>query len=183
MRQYSLLRPTHTQVYDWGPEGNTATSAGDHRQGNNGKELESSTTFGNRESEYELVKTARRDEGKGTTTRRRRPRFFVLKVWWQEIVWSIVSLICVVVLATLLNAYDGKPLPNWPSGLTLNTVIAFVSTVCRMAFILPVMEGLSQYKWNWYKRSPRPLADFRIFDEASRGPWGSLKLLVTTKGR
>ncbi|KAJ0341233.1 hypothetical protein COL154_008993 [Colletotrichum chrysophilum] len=45
------------------------------------------------------------------------------------------------------------------------------------------MESLSQYKWNWYKKSPRPLADFRVFDEASRGPWGSLKLLVTTKGR
>ncbi|EFQ34321.1 uncharacterized protein GLRG_09465 [Colletotrichum graminicola M1.001] len=50
------------------------------------------------------------------------------------------------------------------------------------SFVLPVVESLSQYKWNWYK-SPRPLKDFGAFDEASRGPWGSLKLLLTTKGR
>ncbi|KAF4814214.1 hypothetical protein CGCSCA5_v008010 [Colletotrichum siamense] len=179
-----LLASADTQVYDWSPENNTgAQSSGDHRQDRESKEPKSSTTFGTRESEYELVKTSSADKNKERSIRRKRPRFYVLRGWWQEIAWSIISLICVIVLVTLLNSYDGRPLPSWPSGLTLNTVIAFVSTICRTAFILPVMESLSQYKWNWYKKSPRPLADFRVFDEASRGPWGSLKLLVTTKGR
>ncbi|KAF9880320.1 hypothetical protein CkaCkLH20_02274 [Colletotrichum karsti] len=181
-----LLASAEPNAYDWDPEGNRTTSPEDRRQANRGNksnELKSNTTFGTRESEYELVKTASNDKKKRATAKRRRPIFSILKGWWQEIVWSVISLICVIVLVVLLNAYDGKPLPNWPSGLTLNTVIAFISTVCRTAFILPVMESLSQYKWNWYKKSPRPLADFRVFDEASRGPWGSLKLLVTTKGR
>ncbi|KAF5502592.1 hypothetical protein CGCA056_v013906 [Colletotrichum aenigma] len=179
-----LLASADTQVYDWSPENNTgAQSSGDHRQDRQSKEPKSSTTFGTHESEYELVKTSSAEKNKERSIRRKRPRFYILRGWWQEIAWSIISLICVIVLITLLNSYDGRPLPIWPSGLTLNTVIAFVSTICRTAFILPVMESLSQYKWNWYKKSPRPLADFRVFDEASRGPWGSLKLLVTTKGR
>ncbi|KAF6818031.1 hypothetical protein CSOJ01_02168 [Colletotrichum sojae] len=50
------------------------------------------------------------------------------------------------------------------------------------AFVIPVAEGLSQAKWNWFRKKPRPLDDFDAFDKASRGPWGSVTLLFRTKG-
>ncbi|GKT48240.1 uncharacterized protein ColSpa_08421 [Colletotrichum spaethianum] len=70
---------------------------------------------------------------------------------------------------------------KWPLGLTLNTLIAFLATLARAAFVIPVSESISQLKWLWY-RDERPLKDFQDFDSASRGPWGSLQLLKTTKG-
>ncbi|KAF4816302.1 hypothetical protein CGCSCA5_v006645 [Colletotrichum siamense] len=101
--------------------------------------------------------------------------------WWQELIWCAISLISVCALYILLRHYDNRKLPDWPSGLTLNTVIALLATVARSAFVIPVSEGLSQLKWLWYRKQ-RTLKDFQDFDAASRGPWGSLQLVKTTKG-
>ncbi|TDZ54061.1 hypothetical protein CTRI78_v006493 [Colletotrichum trifolii] len=72
---------------------------------------------------------------------------------------------------------------NLPQVLTptLNTLVAFLATLARAAFVTPVSESLSQLKWIWF-RQPRTLKDFQDFDAASRGVWGSLLLLKTTKG-
>ena len=44
-----------------------------------------------------------------------------------------------------------------------------------------VAKALGQLKWLWFTRPKKPLMDFVAFDEASKGPWGSLLLLI--KGR
>ncbi|KAH8881118.1 hypothetical protein GQ53DRAFT_610158, partial [Thozetella sp. PMI_491] len=41
----------------------------------------------------------------------------------------------------------------------------------------PVSEAMSQWKWNLFKGGERSLAYFGIIGEASRGTWGSYKLL------
>jgi len=71
---------------------------------------------------------------------------------------------------------DNRPLPDLPLNITLNTFVAFFSTISKAAFMLPIAEAISQCKWNWF-HSDRPLADFETFDEASRGFWGSVALL------
>lgn len=78
---------------------------------------------------------------------------------------------------------DGHPPPVVPFGATLNTFLAFFASLAKMAFMIPIVEGLGQLKWLWYL-GPRsqPLHDFQLFDEASRGTYGSLKLLVKFKG-
>lgn len=115
---------------------------------------------------------------------RREPSILrILRSWLPEVLWTLVSIACLIAIAVVLKLYDGQPLPNWPLGITLNTLVAFLSTLCRAAFIVPVMEGLSQLKWNWFATGDRSLADFQAFDDASRGPYGSLKLLLTTRGR
>ncbi|KAK2472272.1 hypothetical protein H9L39_16152 [Fusarium oxysporum f. sp. albedinis] len=38
-------------------------------------------------------------------------------------------------------------------------------------------QHVSQGKWNWLSRSAQPLVDFDRFNTASRGAWGSLRLL------
>ncbi|TDZ33789.1 hypothetical protein C8035_v010915 [Colletotrichum spinosum] len=104
-----------------------------------------------------------------------------LVAWLPEISWRIVSIGSVVALVTVLSQFDGEQLPQWPLGLTLNTLVAFLGTLARAAFVIPVSESLSQLKWVWF-RQPRTLKDFQDFDAASRGVWGSLLLLKTTKG-
>ncbi|KAJ0317120.1 hypothetical protein COL5a_011263 [Colletotrichum fioriniae] len=178
-----LLSSAHTHVYDWDQEPeSTARPSDEPRSTEIGRDLPSKSTFASGETEYELVKTSSAEKTRNNMRRPPRRRWQILKGWWPEIIWCLISVVCIIVLVTVLRSYDNQPLPNWPLGLTLNTVVAFISTFCRTSFVLPVVESLSQYKWNWYK-SPRPLGDFAVFDEASRGPWGSLKLLLRTKGR
>lgn len=43
-----------------------------------------------------------------------------------------------------------------------------------------VITGLGQFKWSWF-RHPRPLSHLEIYDEASRGVWGSIALLWTLR--
>ena len=44
--------------------------------------------------------------------------------------------------------------------------------------------GISQSKWLWYRQEePRTLQDLQIFDDASRGPWGAVQLLISLRAR
>ncbi|KAJ3962396.1 hypothetical protein N0V92_000873 [Colletotrichum tropicale] len=104
-----------------------------------------------------------------------------LLAWLAEIIWCFVSIGSVVALVVVLNVFDDEQLPQWPLGLTLNTLVAFLATLARAAFVIPVSESLSQLKWVWF-RHPRMLKDFQDFDAASRGVWGSLLLMKTTRG-
>ena len=68
-------------------------------------------------------------------------------------------------------------------GLTLNTVLAFLTSLAKVAFLVPIVEGLGQLKWMWFlSRTPKPLHDMQLFDEATRGGLGGLKLLFSLKG-
>jgi len=88
-----------------------------------------------------------------------------------------------LVIVIVLTSADGRAAPQWPLGITLNTLLAFLAAFAKIAFMCPIVEGIGQLKWMWFT-SPdgRPLNDFRVFDEASRGSWGSVKLLARSKG-
>lgn len=87
-------------------------------------------------------------------------------------------------IVIVLFIYRGKRIPSWPLGLTLNAYISVLSKVATAALLVPVSEALGQFKWSWFNRdSSKKMWDFEIFDNASRGPWGSFLLLVRTKGR
>lgn len=99
--------------------------------------------------------------------------------WLWEILSWIVSSCSVFAIFIILMHYDGRPLPEWPFKITLNTLLAVFSTVAKAALMIPVVEGISQLKWLWFAKKSRRLIDFEAFDKASRGPWGSFQLLKT----
>jgi hypothetical protein len=83
----------------------------------------------------------------------------------------------------VLAKTDGKAPPQWPLGITLNTLLAFLTSLAKIAFTIPIVEGISQLKWIWYKSfEPKPLADFELFEGATKGPWGCVKLLSRFRG-
>jgi hypothetical protein len=72
-------------------------------------------------------------------------------------------------------------LGSWSLGLTAITVL---SKIASAALILPISEAIGQLKWSWfYGTDSRDAYDFEIFDQASRGAWGSFLLLIRTKGK
>jgi hypothetical protein len=86
-----------------------------------------------------------------------------------------------IILSVLLY-YNGRPLPAWKLGLTLNSFISILSGFAKASLLLPTAEALGQLKWNWFSKKPRQMMDFEIIDGASRGPLGSMVLLANTKG-
>lgn len=108
----------------------------------------------------------------------------VVKRWLIEIIsWSL-SAACMAGIIIMLARYQSRRIPKWPLGLTLNAYISVLSKVASAALLLPVSEALGQLKWSWFHSAKsKKMWDFELFDNASRGPWGSLLLLVRTKGR
>jgi len=82
-------------------------------------------------------------------------------------------LLAIIVLLALRR---DKPLPDWPSLLNINSLVAIFSAVVKVALLFPIAECISELKWVWFAK-PQPVSDFDRFDSAIRGPWGALKLL------
>jgi len=103
--------------------------------------------------------------------------------WWAlEILSWGFSALCMAIIAIVLLKHDGKDLPSWRLGITINAFISIFSGFAKSALLLPTAEALGQLKWSWFKNGERKMVDFEILDSASRGPWGSLVLLTRTKG-
>jgi hypothetical protein len=107
----------------------------------------------------------------------------VIKRWLLEIISWWISALCMGAIIGLSVHYRDGRIPNWPGNLTLNALIAILSKVSGAALLLPVSEALGQLKWSWFQDDSKKMWDFEIFDNASRGPWGSILLLIRTKGR
>lgn len=118
----------------------------------------------------------------GTKTLRNFRSWFSSDSWQLEILSFFITLVCFACLIIVLQKFDNKPLPNWRSGLTLNTVVSWISTVLKATLLLPVGSCISQLSWVWFNEQTRSLADICFFDAASRGPWGSLKLIFRLRG-
>lgn len=85
------------------------------------------------------------------------------------------------VMLYFLRKYDQKPKSDWPFSLTVNAFLQIFTTMLRGAILMPVAQSISQLKYTWFTSSSRSLEDFGTFDDASRGIWGSLRLIWRQK--
>ncbi|KAK1757077.1 hypothetical protein QBC47DRAFT_459729 [Echria macrotheca] len=107
---------------------------------------------------------------------------FLRKFWILELLWCLVGLGSAAAIIAVLAQYDGQKPPEWPLGITLNTFLAFLASVSKASLLIPVTEGLGQLRWIWFSRKARKADDFGLFEEATRGSFGSLRLLLSLKG-
>ncbi|KAF2248015.1 hypothetical protein BU26DRAFT_428431 [Trematosphaeria pertusa] len=104
----------------------------------------------------------------------------LFKRWAVEgISWTVSAISMGAIIAILVYIKDQR-LSKWPLGLTAITVL---SKLAAATLIIPTSEAIGQLKWNWFHGTSKEMFDFEIFDKASRGPWGSVMLLLRTKGR
>jgi hypothetical protein len=101
-----------------------------------------------------------------------------------SLTWAIVCLVLATAsllsFMALLRVYDKKESPEWSLtfvGFTFNTIVSIVSTLFRASLLMPVAQSISQLCWTWYAQ-PRSLIDICYYDSASRGPLGSVRLLL-----
>ena len=99
------------------------------------------------------------------------------RIWLVELTSLILAFIAFAAIIITLLLHHDRPLPKWPSLISINTLISIFTTVMKASMLLPIAEGVSQLKWLWF-REVRPLIDLERYDSASRGPWGCCLLLL-----
>lgn len=102
------------------------------------------------------------------------------RLWWFEMLAMGFSLTCLIANIGFLRYLDEKPYQSWRISkvdITPNAIISFLATLNKASMLLPVAEVLVQLKWLWFQARRRRVFDLQIFDDASRGPLGSLRLL------
>ncbi|KLU85043.1 hypothetical protein MAPG_04075 [Magnaporthiopsis poae ATCC 64411] len=97
--------------------------------------------------------------------------------WWWEMLAIVASLLCMAGIVIILARMNGRPLTNWTFFLSLPATIAVFSTAAKSLAAVAIGASISQSKWLHFRAGPRPLGDLDRFEEASRGPMGSLKLV------
>lgn len=100
--------------------------------------------------------------------------------WLPEIIALTFSILCIIVVAVILETYDGKPNPRMKWGLTLNAVVSILATTSKVSLIFAMSNSIGQLKWVWFLgQYPRSLLDVSVYDDASRGPLGAVIMLWT----
>lgn len=103
--------------------------------------------------------------------------------WWTlEVACSVLSIACTIAIVVVLICINGKFIETWHSWLQPNTIVSILSTVAKSALLLPFAECISQQKWELFRSSkPRKLEHMDMFDQASRGPYGAVWLLFSSR--
>lgn len=102
--------------------------------------------------------------------------------WWgAEIFCWIIAALSLLSIVIVLESHKNQPVPKWPFKITINALISILATISQMCMTKPIVECINQLKWLWFVRKQK-LLDFQAFDNASRGPTGSLMLLGKIRG-
>lgn len=103
-------------------------------------------------------------------------RATITSTWWLECICLFLMIGALVAVAITVQKYEGMPQPRWRYSITVNTLIAVYTVIITAAMVKILSSGLSQLKWLWYRKQ-RSLGDMEYWDQATRGPWGSMLLL------
>ena len=103
---------------------------------------------------------------------------------WELVSWAIGT-VCMVAIAIVMAMFNSHPLPaRWPGGISLNAYISILSGAAKVMMAVPLEAALGQLKWLWFgSETPRQILDLERFDNASKGAWGALTLLISGSGR
>ncbi|KAI3325243.1 hypothetical protein HD806DRAFT_492396 [Xylariaceae sp. AK1471] len=106
------------------------------------------------------------------------------EIWSSTWLWEISSIllggVCFALTLVLLKIYDQRAPPQFIYGITLNALISILTTFSKSTILVVVAGAISQLKWRWFQNeNGKSVLDTQLFDDASRGPWGSAVLLAT----
>ncbi|KAF2806521.1 uncharacterized protein BDZ99DRAFT_523959 [Mytilinidion resinicola] len=79
-----------------------------------------------------------------------------------KILGACLGTIVLLTVCILLSVYDGRSQPSIRWGITLNAVLALLTTIMKAALLIIVAEGLNQEKWARFANRPLwkyPLSD------------------------
>ena len=108
---------------------------------------------------------------------------YTLSSWAFEIAAITITLGALLAIIFVLHRENGKSLSSWTLAVTLNTVIATLSTLARSTLAFALSACMGQLKWNWLHGRADQIQAWERFDGASRGPWGATRLFIWLRAR
>ncbi|KAF5972124.1 hypothetical protein FCOIX_9515 [Fusarium coicis] len=126
----------------------------------------------------QIVPTVKPDKTSGKEGKTGSKCILFLAQWGLETTALALSLIAFGLMIYLLYYSADEPISKWnKTYISLNTAVSILAGTSRACLAFVISMCLSQGKWNWLGGAAQPLVDFDRFDAASRGAWGSLRLL------
>ena len=61
--------------------------------------------------------------------------------WLPELLACCGVLLALVALIVFMSQYDGRPRPQWPYTITINTIVSIFGLILRACLLIPVAEG------------------------------------------
>ncbi len=98
--------------------------------------------------------------------------------WTMEACAVVLSLATLLTILILLVYADGLALTKYNFFISFNAVVSILGAIARVSLGFAISSCLGQGKWNFFKRKPGSIVAFEKFEDASRGPWGSLWLMT-----
>lgn len=108
---------------------------------------------------------------------------YLWRDWWEEVTACVTSVAALLALFATLFVYSNRPSPDWPSWMSLNTIVAIYVAILKTAVLVVATAGIGQLKWSWFHRAVRPLSDLAKYDAATRDPYGACVLLCRLRSK
>lgn len=107
----------------------------------------------------------------------------VLLNWWSEILWLSFATTNLTLIAILLSLLSNNPLTTWKFPISINAVVSAMMIATKAALIYTSATCIGQLKWHHFQHSLHGhcIHDLKLFDEASKGPLGAIKLLARAR--
>ena len=83
--------------------------------------------------------------------------------WTRELLAWALAAIALMILIIVLATYNGKPLDDWHSGVSINTLVNVLTTIASIALIYPVASAIAQMRWLSLAKRESPVADMESF--------------------
>lgn len=117
------------------------------------------------------------DQCESLVAQKEEPAYFQ---WSLEILVLLFAGAIFMSICLILDHYHEQVQPDWGDlYITLNTLISILATTFRATIAFVTFENIAQLKWEWLTTCFRPVSHAQLFDAASRGVYGSLRLLPT----
>lgn len=105
----------------------------------------------------------------------------LIYAWRWECTSTFFALVQVALIIALFIYIDGNPIEQWSYSLFQpSALVAIFSNIIKALLFFPSAECIGQLKWVHFEKS-RPLSRLKLFDDASRAPWGAVLLLRELK--
>lgn len=97
--------------------------------------------------------------------------------WIMEIAACTLAAILFGAEVVTLFFFDGKGVDRWPSLWSLNSAVAFITTVIESLLFFAIASAIGQMKWLWFLSSKNKLIWIDLLARSST-PVGALSILL-----
>ncbi|KAK8024283.1 hypothetical protein PG993_012349 [Apiospora rasikravindrae] len=101
----------------------------------------------------------------------------IQEFWLLELLAVLLGVGCMVAMVVVAIHSDNTLVSDWSLLIGINALFSVLVTISKAAMLLSISECIGQIKWLYLAKTECHLDALSAFDDASRGPWGSLLFL------